>query len=220
MIKINLLPERYRPKGKNPLPYIFVALFALGVLMGIGWSFLSLSGQKSSLLKEIQATDSQLQSLSEVVNAVKQLEQEENLLAVQEKTIEEITAGRVIWAMQLYLLANLVSDGIWLDEITMSTKQRPVTKEVSRPDPRDPAKFTTITQTTMESFPALLISGYALSPVGEEGVERVGQLIRNLETDAQFSSTFSRPEMRSIEREMIEKTTVMRFKMDCEILSQ
>jgi hypothetical protein len=69
----------------------------------------------------------------------------------------------------------------------------------------------------VQSFPALRLSGYALSPQREKGVELVGQLIRNIERDEIFSKRFISPEMRSIERRDYKDHTVMKFVMDCEI---
>ena len=104
----------------------------------------------------------------------------------------------------------------WLDEINMSTRKRPVTVEVANPN-RKPGEPETITKTVIQSFPALRMTGFALSPKREKGVSLIGEFIRNVKQDEEFSMRFIAPEMRSIERKKFNDQTVMKFVMDCEI---
>jgi hypothetical protein len=125
-------------------------------------------------------------------------------------------SGRTVWSHELYTLAGLIPDGIWLDQVTLDVRRRPVTVDVPNPN-RKPGEPLTIKKTVIQSFPALRLNGYALSPQREKGLSLVGELIRNMKTDEIFSIRFIEPEVRSIERQEYEDETVMKFVMDCEI---
>jgi hypothetical protein len=89
--------------------------------------------------------------------------------------------------------------------------------EVPNPNAHKSGQPPTLTKTQLKSFPALRITGYALSPHREKGIRLVGEFISNIETDEVFSLRFVSPEMRTIEREDYQDETVMKFVMDCEI---
>jgi hypothetical protein len=69
----------------------------------------------------------------------------------------------------------------------------------------------------VKAFPALRMTGFALSPRREKGLNLIGELIRNIKRDEVFSLRFIAPEIRSIERQAYQEETVMKFIMDCEI---
>ncbi|GAB4343396.1 MAG: hypothetical protein Kow0099_21780 [Candidatus Abyssubacteria bacterium] len=216
MIKINLLPREFVPKKRNFLPH--VAIGAIGVAMflwfasGLVTTYARLHERKAQL----QQLQEQLARLDDAVTQVKQLEAEKDLLSRKEKAVTQIMAGRTVWSHELFVLAGLVPQEIWLNNIGLSSRRRPVTVDVPNPN-RSPGQPPTVKKTVIQSFPALRLTGYALSPHREKGVELVGQLIRNMKEDDVFSKRFVSPEMLSIERQKYKDHTVMKFVMDCEI---
>ncbi len=216
MININLLPRELVPKKRNFIPYVAVVGLAAVLFLYFGSSLAATYAELIKSNRDLAGLETELASLEDVVNQVKLLEQDKQLLSQKEQAVVQITDGRTVWSHELYVCAGLVPDEIWLEQVGLSTRRRPVTVEVPNPN-RTAGQPPTIKKTVVQSFPALRLSGYALSPQREKGVELVGQLIRNIERDKVFSKRFIAPEMRSIERRDYKDHTVMKFIMDCEI---
>ncbi len=216
MIKINLIPSELVPKKRNFLPHLVVAALAAVLLLGFGSSLASTYHELNGKKQHLAELKQKLASLEEAVKQVKQLEKEKELLSQKRQAVEQITAGRTIWSHELYVLAKLVPNGVWLEEVSLSTRRRPVTIQAPNPN-RSPGQPATVEKTVIQSFPALRVSGYALSPHREQGLELVGDLIANMKVDNVFSKRFVAPELRSIERQEFKDQTVMKFVMDCEI---
>jgi Tfp pilus assembly protein PilN len=216
MIKINLLPKQFVPKQRNIIPYVALAGLAVILFVWYGSSLATSLVQLRTGKLELEMLHKELADLDEAVKQVQQLEKEKQLASLKEKAVEQIVAGRTKWSHELYVLSGLVPDRIWLENISISVRRRPVTVETPNPN-HAPGQPPTIKKTVLQAFPALRISGYALSPRREEGVELVGRLISNIQHDDVFSKRFIAPEMRSIERQDFKEHTVMKFVMDCEI---
>ncbi|RJP17969.1 MAG: hypothetical protein C4520_15290 [Candidatus Abyssobacteria bacterium SURF_5] len=216
MIKINLIPRELVPKKRNLLPHFAVAVLAGVLLLWFGSSLAASYSQLDQDQKRLVLIEEELDSLQEAVAQVKQLEKDKELLSQKEQAVVQITTGRTVWSHELYVLAGLVPDGLWLERVNMSTRRRPVTVEVPNPN-RNPGQPPTIQKTVVQSFPAIRLSGYALSPHREKGLELVGKLINNIKLDDEFSVRFVSPELKSIERQEFRGSTVMKFVMDCEI---
>ena len=216
MIKINLIPKELVPKKRNFLPHVAVAVLAGLLLLWFGSSLAASYAELENSKAHLKYLEEELVKLEDAVAQVKQLEQEKMLLSQKEKAVEQITSGRTVWSHELYVMAGLVPEGIWLERVDMSTRRRPVTVQVPNPN-RQPGQPPTIEKTVVQSFPALRLSGYALSPHREKGLELVGKLIYNIKIDNVFSTRFVAPELKSIERGEFYDSTVMKFVMDCEI---
>ncbi len=217
MIRVNLLPKELVPKKRNFLPHVAVAALAVVLLLFYGSSLATTYTELSNRKAELAHLQGELANLEDVVQQVKLLEQDKNLLSQKEQAVVQITADRTLWSHGLYVFAGLVPKEIWLEHVSLSTRRRPVTVEVPNPN-KAAGQPPTIQKTVIQSFPALRITGYALSPHREKGVELVGEFIRNMEKDEVFSKRFVFPEMRSIERHEYKGHTVMKFVVDCEIL--
>jgi cell division protein FtsB len=216
MIKINLIPKELVPKKRNFLPHVAVAALAGMLLIWFGSNLASAYHRLDENKKLLVKLEKDLADLEDAVAQVKQLEKEKELLSKKEMAVEQIMAGRTVWAHELYVMAGLVPDGIWLEKVNMSTRRRPVTVQVPNTN-RSPGQPPTIEKTVIQSFPALRLTGYALSPHREKGLELVGKLITNIKRDDIFSQRFIAPELSSIERQDFHAHTVMKFVMDCEI---
>ncbi|RJP64272.1 MAG: hypothetical protein C4532_19440 [Candidatus Abyssobacteria bacterium SURF_17] len=216
MIRINLLPKELVPKKRNFLPHVAIAALAALLLLWYSGGLVATYAELSRSKDELAQLREDIAKLEDVVNQVKQLEQDKLLLSQKEQAVAQITTGRTVWSHELYVLADLVPQGMWLDHVSLSSRRRPVTVEVPNPNTQ-PGQPRTIQKTVIQSFPALRLTGYALSPDRERGLELVGQLINNIKQHEVFSKRFIWPEMRSIERQAFKEHTVMKFVMDCEI---
>jgi hypothetical protein len=216
MIKVNLIPKELVPKKRNFLPHVAMAALAGVLLIWFGSNLASAYSRLEGNKKELVSLQTELVQLEDAVAQVKQLEKEKELLSKKEMAVDQIMTGRTVWSHELYVMADLVPEGIWLERVNMSTRRRPVTVQVQNPN-RNPGQPAMIEKTVIQSFPALRLSGYALSPHREKGLELVGRLINNIKKDEVFSQRFISPELSSIERQDFHDNTVMKFVMDCEI---
>ena len=216
MISINLLPKELIPKQRNFIPYIVLAGVAAVLFITFGTKLTISAVDLGNRGKDLLAIEGDIARLQDIVNQVEQLEQEKLLVTKKEEAVKQIMSGRTLWSHELYTLAGLVPKGVWLDEIKISTRKRAVTVQMPNPN-RRAGQPPTIEKTVIKSFPALRMTGYALSPQREKGLSLIGEFIRNVKTDEIFSLRFIAPEMRSIDRERYMNQTVMRFVMDCEI---
>lgn len=216
MIKINLLPKELVPKERNYLPHVAVAALAAVLFVWFGSSLVVTYAKLHEKEEHLAQLQNELAGLDKAVAQVKQLEAEKDVLSQKEQAVSQIMAGRTVWSHELYVLASLVPEEIWLKNLALSSRRRPVTVDVPNTN-RSPGQPPTIKKTVIQSFPALRLTGYALSPHREKGVELVGRFIRNMTDDDIFSKHFVMPEMISIERQEYKDRTVMKFVMDCEI---
>jgi Tfp pilus assembly protein PilN len=216
MIRINLLPKNLVPKKRNFLPHVAIAVLAAVLLLFYSGGIVATYSELNQSKDELAQLRDELTKLEDVVKQVRQLEQDKLLLSQKEQAVAQITSGRTLWSHELYVLADLVPQGMWLDHVSLSSRRRPVTVEVPNPNTQ-PGQPRTVQKTVVQSFPALRLTGYALSPDRERGLELVGQLINNIKQDDIFSRRFIWPEMLSIERQEFKEHTVMKFVVDCEI---
>lgn len=216
MIHINLLPPELVPKRRNIVPYVLVVFLAAGLTLALLNSYWGVQRERARLETERDRVQAELDSYAATVEKVELLMAQQDRLALKEEAIREITAGRTAWSHELYELSWLVPEEIWLQEMTIGERRRSVMVEKPNPN-RQPGAPPTITVAEIRSFPALVFTGYALSPYREEGVRLVGQFISHIKQDPEFATRFVDPEMRTIERKDFEGKTVMQFVMDVEI---
>lgn len=204
MIKINLLPEEFRPVKKSFLPY-FLSLVAilLGFLI-IGVIFLhyqntisALRAQLSSLEQEYNSPtnlvneEGEVITLSNIVNEFRRLDKKRQELEKRVQVIKEILSDRIIWSQNLYLLAKLTPDNIWYDRIRVTWQT--FREKVIKIDPKtkkpvlDPRTKEPQTEQKSVKRPILEITGYVIS--GEQGERQISPLIENT-TDPNIAPEF------------------------------
>ena len=216
MIHISLLPPELVPKRRNVLPYVAVAGLAVVFTLWIISSVLGVQSQRKQKTAQRDQLRIELDSYADAVHQVELLIEEQERFASKEEAIGEITAGRTVWSHEMYQLAGLVPEEIWLREMKLGHRRRVVMVEKPNPNRARGAPPTIITSEARQ-FPALVLTGYALSPYREEGVRLVGEFITNIKQDSEFTLRFRNPEMKMIERRDFEGETVMQFVMDVEI---
>jgi Tfp pilus assembly protein PilN len=217
MIDINLIPKSLIPKKRNFLPHLVIAAIAVILLSWYGSSLAISYAELASKDGQIASLEEDIAKLDYVVERLNELNRQKKLVEDKEKAVNQITSGRTIWSHELYVLSGLVPKDIWLEKVELSSRRRPVTVTVPNPKAHVQGEPPTLTKTEVRSFPALRITGYALSPRREEGVRLVGEFINNMKIDETFSLRFVNPEMRTIERKEFREEIVMKFVMDCEI---
>jgi hypothetical protein len=213
MISINLLPKKFVPKKRNFIPHMAIVALAALLFLWFGNSLATTYSALGDSQEELRRLREDLAKVEDAVKQVKQLEQDKLLLSQKEQAVAQITTGRTVWSHELYVLAGLVPNDIWLEQVSMSSRRRPVTVMVPNSRRGQPP----VEKTVIQAFPAIRFTGYALSPRREKGVELVGEFIRNMKDDETFSRRFISPEMLSINRNEYEEQTVMKFVVDCEI---
>lgn len=194
MIKINLLPEEFRPVKRSILAYFLsLVVIVLGVLI-IFTIFLhyqrtisSLRAQLANLEKEFNSPtklvneEGEVITLSSIVNEFKKLDKKRQELEKRVDVIKEILSDRIIWSQNLYLLAKLTPDNIWYDRIRVTWQT--FKEKVIKIDPKtrkpeiDPRTKEPKTEQKSVKRPILEITGYVVS--GEQGERQISPLIEN-----------------------------------------
>ncbi|MGC8738284.1 MAG: PilN domain-containing protein [Candidatus Hydrogenedens sp.] len=204
MIRINLLPEQYRPVKKSILPYFLAMVICVLGILSIIFFYLSLhqkviqvETQKSKLQKEydspteLRNEDGEFITLSGVVNEYRKLDKKKQELEKRVAVIQEILSDRIIWSENLFLLATLTPENVWYDRIrvTWQTFREKVIKidqktgkAVIDPKTKEPQ----FEQKSVKK-PILEITGYVIS--GEQGERQISPLIENT-TDPEKASYF------------------------------
>jgi len=204
MIRINLLPEQFRPEKKSILPYFLaVVVFVLGLIL-ISYFYFSLyqknlqiEVQKDKLQKEydsptnLRNEDGEFITLSGIVNEYRKLDRKKQELEKRVAVIQEILSDRIIWSENLFLLANLTPENVWYDRIRVTWQT--FREKVIKLDPKtgkpvlDPKiKEPQFEQKSVKK-PILEITGYVIS--GEQGERQISPLIENT-TDPEKASYF------------------------------
>ncbi len=204
MIRINLLPEQYRPLKKSILPYFLSLIVLILGLVTIIFFYMSqyqemlqVEAQKNNLQKEYDAPtnlkneEGEFITLSGVVNEYRKLDKKKQELEKRVDVIQEILSDRIIWSENLFLLANLTPENVWYDRIrvTWQTFREKVIKldqKTGKPvlDPK--TKEPQFEQKSVKK-PILEITGYVIS--GEQGERQISPLIENT-TDPEKASSF------------------------------
>ena len=167
MIKINLLPKEFVPKKRNVIPHVVIGGLAVILFVWFGTSMITSVTKLATSQHELKLLQSDLANLEDAVKQVESRELQKLLATQKERAVEQIMAGRPKWSHALYVLVKLVPKEIWLDKLGLDSRRRPVTVDVPNPN-RAPGQPPTIKKTVVQSFPALRVNGYALSPRREK----------------------------------------------------
>jgi len=220
MIDINLLPEELRPRPRNPLPYLTTIALAAAVVLYCLISFAGNWRTISVFHNDIARLDEQIDAVRESAEAVKKLEIENRSLSNKQVAISTIMSDRIVWSKVLNNLAQLVPDDVWLSDLKEDVKS--ISVQVDNPDPEAAQK--TITKNVI--IRKLEISGYALSPREEEGVNHVGRFVRVMEDEndpnyiPEFAALFRNPTPQSVNDESFQNTAVKKFEIWCDIVQK
>lgn len=213
MININLIPPERRPITRSPLPYLGVAvLLVLGVFVCLA-SLLAGMNKVSAREETLEQVEGELEELADAVERVDNLRRDKANLSLKRKAVGRIMQDRILWAEQIYTLATLVPDNVWVSEIEEETR----TKKIDIPNPQKGEKGQPPTIRRQVTIRTLKISGYAFSRT-EKGVDLVGVFVRNLESSPKFTEMFTDPEPQLVsDEEFAEGVKVKQFEITCTI---
>jgi hypothetical protein len=164
--------------------------------------------------RQLEELTTGLQRVREAAEKVKELEAKEASIAVKDKAIKEMTSDRIVWSEQLYYLARLLPEQVWLKDIEVETKSRTIMVDVPDAKEGEPK-----TKPKVIPYQSLKLTGYALSYEEEIGVNYVGVLVRAIEDDEQFTSIFTSPEPQVVKEEEFGDVRVKEFEVNCEIVT-
>ena len=215
MINVNLLPPELRPVRKNPMPYIGVTIAGAVVIIALLSIFMVNQRAVANKEDELEGLKGELERVRESAEKVKELEAKEVSIAAKDKAIKEITADRIVWSEQLYYLARLMPDDVWLKDVEVETK----TRKVMVPNPDADKEGQPPMKSKVVQYQSLTLTGYALSDKEEMGVNLVGVFVRAIENDPDFTRYFKSPEPRLLKDEEFAGINVKEFEVNCEIVT-
>jgi Tfp pilus assembly protein PilN len=214
MINVNLLPPELRPVRRSGLPYIIVAIAATVVVVALLSMLMATKVTVANKQNELEGLKADLQRVRESAKQVKELEAKKASVEAKDKAIRDIKADRIVWSEQLYYLARLMPDQVWLKDIQVETKTR--TETVPVPDAKENEPKT---KKVVIPYQSLKLTGYALSPEEEMGVNLVGVFVRAIEEDPDFTTYFKSPEPQLLKDEEFGGVRVKEFEVNCEIVT-
>ena len=218
MIEINLLPEELKKKEPRfkgvdlsgmsfeNVPVTKIAIILIGVLLAL-----------HTLLFVIGASNkSAVNSLSNKYNTLLPQKKESEALKKQLDVINgkvsaigELMVNRFSWAKQLNSLADSMTPGIWLGELSYEEKVA-ISQQAASPKKKGISK--PVEEKVVLKY--MILSGYA-SSMGEQGTALIGKFIKSLKENPDFQANFSDIELGAIKSEKFQDQEVMSFKITC-----
>ncbi len=193
MIEIDLLPLELREKKRIPFERIFKRKMLFAVLGSLVLSYLLLHAVTVVTTKRLSTLKRNWQGLSSKKAQIDRLKA--RLAGASEKIplIEQLISNRVLWSKKMNEVSDLITGGIWLNEISIK-KQK--------------------IQTSGELSESLIIQGSAASRTKDEPA-LIGRFMQNLKNDSSFSAHFAEIELGPIKERQISQTEVMDFILIC-----
>lgn len=191
MIIINLLPQELRPIKRTPLPHILSVLVLLLALAGMGFMFISVTGQISQKRQDLAKANAELEGLRDIVEQYNALSEKKQQLENKINVIQEILSDRIIWSEQLHKLSELTPDNFWYKRIRETSK----TVRVERVDIDPKTNKEVVDKDGKKKIikenvkrPVLEISGYVIN--NEQGSNHITPLTYNTTQDEAFARLF------------------------------
>ncbi len=200
LIEINLLPPEMRPKKKFVMPeisFLPILIWAVSSLFIIQVILLSLVRYERQQLNKL---NTRWQGLTSSNAKLSELKAELKVVTERVATIEELFKRRFIWARKLNQLSDVLSKGIWLDDIHLEIKTQAAPQGVKGAKPK--------------KFYLLLLQGTAVSREEEETAV-IGRFMKDLKAHMEFFADFSDIELGSIQSDKIGGRDVMHFTITC-----
>jgi len=202
MIKINLLPEELRKNKSSKKTFrldasalkpqfLKIGFYLIAVLLGVHL-FLGLSVLLKS--KSLDRLNSRWQKLEPDKIKIDGINSRIVSLEKEVLPIKQLVDSRMMWAVELNKLSNLMTTGVWFTKLFVQTQI---------PDIQ-----------TGESIRVLNLEGCAASLYGDE-TALAARLVKVLQEDEVFFKYFSEIKLGPMERTTLEKNPVMNFKIFC-----
>jgi len=122
-MKVNLIPEKLRPKTANPLPYLIVGTLCAVSIPVMAYGVLWAGEAKERCSKhsrEVNEFQKQLKGKDEVEAQVRQLQEQIEEAEGQLSSLSDVIAGRIVWSRVMLELATAIPPNLALKEISYS----------------------------------------------------------------------------------------------------
>jgi|GEM_PF-5357965 Tfp pilus assembly protein PilN len=119
-IRIDLLPPELKLKKRVEWGRVLPILVAVLIGFIIGFSWIVMAINASTLKGEIRRIDGELARKQEVVKLVRAVEEDIAKIKSRIEVIERIRGSRILWADMLDELDSLLPSQVWLTSIVLS----------------------------------------------------------------------------------------------------
>ena len=183
---------------------IFRSSICIGICVVLWIGLYFQISKKQKVLKEL---DVKLQALEENPKEMEKIKTERAALEKKVKLIDELSSRKFLWYEKLDILADLVPSGIWLNEV-YSKREKMSDNELAQL--KESGKGSVLGEKTI-----LMIRGTAVAYKIEDAVALVGDFIKTIEANKEFSKDFViRPS--AVSKGSIGGVDVMKFDLICE----
>ena len=208
MITLSLLPPELKKQRKSfthlklsvasQLPIFKICLYVAGGLVVVHTLLVLILVQQSYSLRGLK---SRWEGIAEKRKVVFELTQRHEELTAREKTFQQLTSGRPLWARRLKGLSDSMVPGVWLRVLSMGERS------VAASTPKDKGGKSSVAK-------ILVLEGTVASVRGDE-LAMIGRFVRGLKENQDFFSDFQGVEVDSTRRRSIKDIEVMDFKIIC-----
>ncbi len=209
MILINVLPENLRPVKRTPLPHIISLAVLFLAIAGVLGYYLQLEAAVAAEQAKQASIEAQYNEKREVVADFNRLTDQKLALQARIETIEDISAGRIIWSRALHRLTELMPENIWITRVRVVNRTRTRVVQVTNPETGE-----VTSERQRVTLPFLEISGNAVRD--EQGDFNTAPFSNATAEDPEFSNRF-RFDRPSIEPATFEGFEVRSFVFEYEI---
>ena len=120
MIRVNLLPEEYRPTEGASWSVLLTFIVAILVVAGAGVFALFVQFRSSGLEDHLKAANAQAVILKDKADEHDRLQDDIDKASARKDTIEEIAQSKINWAKKLDELTDLLlEDEMWIHELEL-----------------------------------------------------------------------------------------------------
>ena len=139
---------------------------------------------------------------------VEEIIKERAVLEKKIKLMDTLFYRKFFWHEKLTLLSDLIPDGIWLTDISSQEENAISPQRVGR-------SMIGVGQKTI-----LVVKGTAVAPKIQDAVSLIGDFIKNLQENSEFSKDFVNIKLNTVVKGSIGGTDVMQFDFFCESKEQ
>ncbi len=198
MVRINLLPEEYRPKNTNPGSDLPINQILLGVNALLLFLFIIFSALSLTRVVQDRILTNRLGQLQQEQSRLSSLRTEISQLKQGNSFFDGLAQREFFWSEKLNLLSDLLVPGIWFRQIMLDDK----------------TNITVGAGNKTGGTRRLIMHGTAVSVTHEE-MAVITELIRGLKADKRFFAEFRNIELESVLRRKIGPVEVMDFTLVC-----
>jgi hypothetical protein len=202
MIKINLLPDELKKSQRQKKAVEFeilkfgpqlrkIAVWSFSVLIGVHLFLFTSVLLKTGSLRHV---NSKWQRLGPKKAEVEKLNLEIAAVEKRISPIRQLIGEKMLWSKELNQISNLTTTGIWLTRLFIQPQVLDAQKGVY--------------------VKVLNLEGCAASLYGDE-TSLVAKFVKALQQDKEFSQYFIDIKLGPMERGMLDKASVMNFKVFC-----